>query len=132
VPLFWACLIIELGYTIVRIYGLLARHFSGDFPFYVAMLTGGLIAALWTACTDFWAVKAKWWSYQEGEILGGACALYVVIATFFIFCAFLPLFLAYLSSGAGRLYAAARYGLTFGFVIFISYVMAHLLVEHKI
>jgi hypothetical protein len=97
------------------------------------MLAGGLIAALWTACTDFWAVKANWWSYQPGEvIIGGACALYVVIATFLIFCAFLPVFLGYLSSGASRLYAAARYGLTFGFIIFVSYVMAHLLVEHKI
>ena len=132
-PLFWACLIIEFGYTIIRIYGLASRHSTGDFPFYVAMVSGGLIAGLWTACTDFWAVKAKWWSYQPGEvILGGACALYVVIATFLIFCAFLPVFLGYLSSGGSRLYASARYGLTFGFVIFLSYVMAHLLVEHKI
>jgi len=132
VPLFWTCLIIEFGYTVLRIYGLIARHVTGDLPFYGAMLLGGLIAALWTACTDFWAVKAKWWSYQQGEILGGACALYVVIATFFIFCAFLPLFLGYLSCAGSRLYASVRYGLIYGFVIFVSYVIAHLLVEHKI
>src|SRR5258708_744973 len=76
-PLFWSCMIIEFGYTILRIIGLLAKHVAGDLPFYGAMLIGGLIAALWTACTDFWAVKAKWWSYQTEDsiILGGACAL---------------------------------------------------------
>ena len=132
VPLFWSCLFIEFGYTILRIYGLIVKHVNGELPFYGAMLLGGLVAALWTACTDFWAVKAKWWSYQEGEILGGACALYVVIATFFIFCAFLPLFLGYLSCAGSRLYASVRYGLIYGLVIFVSYVIAHLLVEHKI
>jgi len=132
VPLFWSCLFIEFGYAILRIYGLIAKHVNGELPFYGAMLIGGLIAALWTACTDFWAVKARWWSYQEGEILGGACALYVVIATFFIFCAFLPLFLGYLSCAGSRLYASVRYGLIYGLVIFVSYLAAHLLVEHKI
>ncbi|HEV3026552.1 MAG TPA: hypothetical protein VG457_03215 [Planctomycetota bacterium] len=133
-PLLWSCLFIEFGYTILRIYGLIAKHLTGDLPFYGAMLLGGLIAALWTACTDFWAVKAKWWSYQTDDsvILGGACALYVVIATFFIFCAFLPLFLGYLSCSGSRIYASVRYGLIFGLVIFVSYVVAHLLVEHKI
>jgi hypothetical protein len=133
IPLFWACLFVEFGYTIVRIYGMLSKAMSGDLPFYGAMLSGGLIAALWTACTDFWAVKAKWWSYQEGQvILGGACALYVVIATFFIFCAFLPAFLGYLNCAGTRLYASVRYGLIYGLVIFVAYVLAHLLVEHKI
>jgi hypothetical protein len=133
IPLFWTCLIVEFGYTILRIYGLMARTVTGDLPFYAAMLIGGVIAALWTACMDFWAVKAKWWSYQPGEvILGGACALYVVIATFFIFCGFLPVFLGYLSCAGSRLFASVRYGLIYGFVIFLSYVLSHLLVEHKI
>jgi hypothetical protein len=132
-PLWWACLIIEFGYTLIRLYGLAAKHVTGDLPFYGAMLLGGLIAGLWTACTDFWAVKARWWNYQPGEvILGGACALYVVIATFLIFCAFLPIFLGYLNCAGSRLYAAIRYGVIYGVVIFVSYVVSHLLVEHKI
>lgn len=133
IPLFWCCLVVEFGYTTLRIYGLITKTVSGELPFYAAILVGGVIASLWTACMDFWAVKAKWWSYQPGEvILGGACALYVVIATFFIFCAFLPVFLGYLSCTGSRLFASVRYGSIFGFVIFLSYVIAHLLVEHKI
>jgi len=133
IPLMWACLMVEFGYVTVRLYGLVGKQVTGDLPFYAALLAGGVIAALWTACMDFWAVKARWWSYQPGEvILGGACALYVVIATFFIFCAFLPLFLGFLSCSGTRLYASIRYGLMYGFVMFVSYVVAHLLVEHKI
>ncbi len=132
-PLFWACLILEFGYAILRIYGLLAKNMAGDLAMYAAMITGGMIAALWTACTDFWAVKARWWAYQPGQvILGGACALYVVIATFLIFSLFLPLLLKYLTCPGSRVYAALRYGLIYGMVIFVSYVMAHLLVESKI
>ena len=44
----------------------------------------------------------------------------------------LPLFLGYLNCAGSRLYASVRYGLIYGLVIFVSYVVAHLLVEHKI
>ncbi|MBV8881994.1 MAG: hypothetical protein JO332_18705, partial [Planctomycetaceae bacterium] len=133
IPLFWTCLIIEFGYTIIRLYGLAAKNGGGDLPFYGAMLAGGVIAGLWTACTDFWAVKARWWRYDtDGVILGGACALYVVIGTFFIFCAFLPVFRGYLTCAGSRVFASVRYGLIYGIVIFVSYIVAHMLVEHKI
>lgn len=132
-PLLWTCSVIEFGYVIVRIWGLTATIVPGEAATGATMLAGGLIAAVWTACTDFWAVRAGWWSYGPGKvILGGACALYVVIASFFIFCAFLPLLIRYLSCPGSRLYASIRYGAIFGGVIFLSYVAAHLLVEHRI
>jgi hypothetical protein len=132
-PLLWTCSIIEFGYVIVRIWGLLSTLVPGEAAAGATMVTGGLIAAIWTACTDFWAVRAGWWSYRPGRvILGGACALYVVIATFFIFCMFLPLLLRYLSCSGSRIYASVRYGLIFGGVIFLSYVVAHVLVEHHL
>lgn len=133
VPLLWTCSVIEFGYVIVRIWGLVSTIVPGEAATGTTMLAGGLIAAVWTACTDFWAVRAGWWSYGPGNvILGGACALYVVIASFFIFCAFLPLLIRYLSCPGSRLYASVRYGAIFGGVIFLSYIAAHLLVEHRI
>ena len=82
---------------------------------------------------DFWAVRAGWWSYGAGKvILGGACALYVVIASFFIHCMLLPLLVRYLSCSGSRIYASVRYGGIFGGVIYLSYVAAHVLVEHRI
>jgi hypothetical protein len=132
-PLLWACLLLDFGYALVRIYGMLGARSNGDVGLYITMVAGGLLAAVWSACTDFWAVKAGWWAYRPGKvILGDSCALYVVIGTFFIFCAFLPILARYLSCGGSRLYAAIRYGFIFGGVIFISYIMAHLLVENRI
>jgi len=132
-PLLWTCLVVEFGYMIVRIWGLAATLVPGEAATGVAIVTGGVIAAVWTACTDFWAVKAGWWSYRPGRwILGGACALYVVIAAFLIFCAFLPILVKYLSCPGSRLYASVRYGAIFGVVIFLFYVAAHLLVEVSI
>jgi hypothetical protein len=132
-PLFWACLVIEFGYVIVRIWGLVATLAPSEAATGAAVVVGGLIAAIWTACTDFWAVKAGWWSYRSGKwILGGACALYVVIGTFLIFCTFLPILVQYLSCTGSRVYAALRYGLIFGGVIFLFYVAAHLLVENSL
>lgn len=132
-PLFWACSVIEFGYVIVRIWGLLSSFLPGEAAAGATILSGGVIASVWTACTDFWAVKAGWWSYRPGKwILGGACALYVVIATFLIFCSFLPILVRYLGCPGTRIYAAIRYGAIFGGVIFVCYVLAHLLVEHKI
>ena len=132
-PLLWACLVIEFGYVIVRIWGLAASLVPPEAATGVTVVAGGLIAAVWTACTDFWAVKAGWWKYGSGKwILGGNCALYVVIGTFLIFCAFLPILIRYLSCTGSRLYASVRYGLIFGGVIFVFYIVAHLLVETSI
>lgn len=132
-PLLWTCGVIEFGYMIVRIWGLISAALPGEAATGATMVAGGVIASVWTACMDFWAVKAGWWSYSPGRvILGGACALYVVIASFFIFCAFLPLLVRYLSCPGSRVYASVRYGLIFGGVIFLAYVTAHILVEHRV
>jgi hypothetical protein len=133
IPLFWACTILEFGYMIVRIWGLLASLVPGEAAMGATMVMGGFIAAIWTACMDFWAVRAGWWSYAPGKvILGGACALYVVIASFFIHCMLLPLLVRYLSCSGSRVYASIRYGGIFGGVIYLSYVAALVLVEHRI
>jgi len=132
-PLLWTCSVIEFGYVIVRIWGIVQTALPGEAATGVTIVSGGLIAAVWTACTDFWAVKAGWWSYQTGQwILGGSCALYVVIASFFIFCMFLPVLIRYLGCAGSRVYASIRFGAIMGVVIFVSYVAAHFLVERRI
>jgi hypothetical protein len=132
-PLLWTCSVVEFGYVIIRIWGLVSATLPGEAATGVTIVTGGLIAAIWTACTDFWAVKAGWWSYQAGSwILGGSCALYVVIASFFIFCMFLPLIVRYLGCMGSRTYASIRYGAIMGVVIFVAYVAAHFLVERRL
>jgi len=133
IPLYWTCAVIEFGYMILRIWGLVSSLLAADAALGVTMIAGGILAAVWTACTDFWAVKAGWWSYRPGvAILGGACALYVVMSAFFVFAAFLPIFARYLACAGGRVYASVRYGAIFGTIIFLSYLASHLLVEKRL
>jgi hypothetical protein len=132
VPLLWTCSIVEFGYAIVRLYGLAARRLSAEASLGLSMTTGGFLAAAWTVCTEFWAVKAGWWKYRPGyAILGEGCALYVVMAFFFIFFGFLPLFARYASSPRGPLEAAVRHGALLGGLIFASFLTAHYLVERS-
>jgi hypothetical protein len=130
VPVLWACAVVEFGYAIVRLYGLAAKKLPGEAALGAAMLAGGFIAGIWTACTDFWAVKARWWTYAEGRvILGGGFAFYVVMAVFVLFVFFLPLYGRYLACAGTRLYAAVRYGLLFSGVGFLTFMVSHWLVE---
>jgi hypothetical protein len=129
-PLFWACLVTEFGYAIVRIYGLVARRLTGEMGLGVAMALGGLIASISTAALEFLAVRAGWWSYQAGKsILGDSCALYVVLAQLFNFFFFLPLFARYLSCPGTRLYASLRYGIIFAGILFGSLWFSHFISE---
>lgn len=132
VPLLWACSVVEFGYAIVRLYGLAARRLSGEASLRVAMTAGGSIAAAWTVCMEFWAVKAGWWKYRPGyAILGEGGALYVVMAFFFIFFGFLPLFARYVASPRRPVEASIRYGALLGGLIFASFLAAHYLVERS-
>jgi hypothetical protein len=132
VPLAWAALIVEFGYILVRMFGLVVRKVPDEAAMGVTMIAGGFLAAVWTVCTEFWAVKAGWWRYEPGTaILGNACALYVVIGMFFVFVAFLPLFGRYLACSGTRVYASLRYGMMLGGIIFISFLASHFLVERR-
>ncbi len=133
VPLFWACLVVEYGYAILRLWGLLEKKLGGETGTYVAMLLGGVLVALWTACTDFWAVKAGWWTYKPGvREIKESCALYVVIGQFLIFVPFLHLFGRFLACPGTRLYSAVRHGAIYGLVIFLGYIAGHALVERRL
>ena len=129
VPLLWATTIVEWGYAITRLYGLAARQKPSEMALGLAMGAGGFLAAILTASQEFLAVRAQWWGYAPGVFLGDACPFYVVLANFFLFVGFLPVFGRYLASGGTRTYAAVRYGAVFAAVAFFSFAVAHMLVE---
>lgn len=129
VPLLWACSLTELGYVSIRIHGLLQRHVHGELALGLGMAAGSFIAAVLTASGEFLAVRAGWWSYGSGVLLGDACPFYVVLGHFFAFFFFLPVFQRYLASPGTRIYAAVRYGAIFSGILFLSYVLSHSLVE---
>ena len=132
VPLGWACAMVDFGYPILRLYGAVSKRLTGDAGLGLAMMAGGFIGALVTACTEFLALKAGWWKYQGGILLGAeGCPFYVVMGVFFSWFAFLPLFSRFVSCAGTRVYAAIRFGAIYGGIIFLSFALAHFLVERR-
>lgn len=131
VPLGWACAMVDFGYPILRLYGAVSKHLTGDAGMGVTMVAGGFLAALVTACTEFLAVRAGWWTYRGGVLLGESCAFYVVMGQFFSFFAFLPIFARYVSCAGTRLYATVRFGVIYAGIIFLSLALSHFLIERR-
>jgi hypothetical protein len=128
-PLAWACMVVEFGYPIVRIYGFVSKRWAGETGMSLTMLAGGTLAAVLIGSYEFLAIHAGLWRYTAGHgVVGTGYALYVVVAKFFIFGAFLRIFAGYLACPGTRLYAALRYGIIFAGVIFMGYGVAYLLV----
>jgi hypothetical protein len=132
VPLGWACAIVVLGYPILRIYGAVSKRITGDAGLGMTMVAGGFLSALVTACTEFLAVRAEWWQYDGGNLLGESYAFYIIMATFFSFFAFLPIFVRYVSCAGTRLYASIRFGVIYAALIFLSFALSHFLIERRI
>lgn len=129
-PLAWACVIVEFGYLVCRLYGLLARRIARRAAAVVASLVGGAVAGASIGGYEFFAYAAGWWRYQPARwMLGRCCALYIPLGEAFMFAAFLPLARRYLASPHGRIHAAIVYGAWFAAVIGISYLAAYALLE---
>ena len=130
VPLAWACAVVELGYVVVRIYGIVPRRWPGQTGQGLTMVAGGLAAAVSAACGEILAVQAGWWSYRTGHaVIEGVLAGHVVVAHFFVFLGFLPVFARYLACPGTRVYASIRYGIIFAGAIFGSYLVSYGLTE---
>lgn len=131
VPVLWACAMVEYGYAIVRIWGLVQKAVKGEMALGLAMAAGSFLAAVTTASTEFLAVRAGWWHYagRTGALLGDAVSFHVVLGNFFGWFFFLPVFARYLQSPGTRVYAAVRYGAVFAGIVFLSYVLSDFLVR---
>jgi hypothetical protein len=131
VPLGWACAVADFGYPILRLYGAVTKRLTGDAGLGVTMVAAGFLAATLTACLEFLAVRAGWWSYTGGILLGESCPFYVVMGVFFAWFAFLPLFSRYVACAGTRTYAAIRFGAIYGGIIFLGFALAHFLIERR-
>lgn len=132
-PLLWAIVVVEFGYPILRIYGLVSKKVPGETGLGATMVAGGLLAMIVTLATDSMAVIAGWWRYAEPySSVGGAGAVYIVVGNFFAFFTFPAVFVRFAACPSGRLYAAIRYGIILAGALFASYAIGHLLVEQSL
>lgn len=125
-----ACFVVEVGYAGLRLGGLLMGRWPGQTGLGLSLLGAGLAAAIWDTAYEFLAVKARWWSYRAGRSVDEhGLAAHVIVAQFFTFMGFLPLFSRYVACPGTRLYAVLRYGIFFTALSFGSLLLSYGLIE---
>lgn len=125
-----ACFVVEVGYAGLRLGGLLVRRWAGQTGLGLALVATGLAAAVWAIGYEFLAIKARWWAYRAGRsVVEHGLAAYVIVAYFFTFMGFLPLFSRYVACAGTRLYATLRYGILFAALFLASVLLSYGLIE---
>lgn len=146
-PLAWACVIVELGYPAVRLFGLLQGKSPGQ-PLspgrsplgrgegktiasaILVSLAVGIGAGITVGFYEYFAYKAGWWKYEPAHaMIGDFCALYIPLGEFFMFLAILPIAARAIRNDERPLSAAITAGGLFAAAIVAGYALAYLLLE---
>jgi len=129
-PLAWACVIVELGYPALRLFGLFERKMEGRNAAVLASLFVGLGAGVTVGFYEYFAFKAGWWKYLPARaMLGDFCALYIPLGEFFMFLFILPIAARALRESDRPLSAALAGGFRFALAIAGGYTAAYFLLE---
>jgi len=129
-PLAWACVIVELGYPAVRLFGILKARIATRTAAVIASLVAGTAAAVTVGFYEFFAYRANWWKYEPAHaMIGDFCALYIPLGEFFMFLAVLPVAAKALSQPERPLAASVEGGARFAVAIAVGYAAAYLLLE---
>lgn len=129
-PFGWACVITELGYPCVRLFGILRRRLALRPAALATCATMGINAGMMGAFWEIYAWRAGWWYYEPARVmLADHCAAYIALAEVFMGAALLPIAARALDDEARPLAAAVVGGARFGGVIMAAYAAAYVLLE---
>lgn len=129
-PLAWACVIVELGYPVLRLFGYLQQRMTARTAAAIASLVCGVAAGVTVGAYEYLAYRAGWWKYEPARaMIGEYCALYIPLGEFLMFLAFLPIAARALADGERPLAASIVGGARFAAAIAIGYVLAYALLE---
>ena len=129
-PVAWACVIVELGYPAIRLYGILRRKVSQTAAVVSATLVVAAAAGLTIGFYEYFAYRAGWWRYERANaMLGNYCALYIPLGEFFMFLPVLPIAEAALKDDQRPIESALLPGTAFAAAIAVGYAAAYLLLE---
>jgi hypothetical protein len=129
-PLAWACVITELGYPAVRLYGLMKKYTRSLRAAVIASLVTGAAAAVTVGFYEFFAYRAGWWRYERAnQMIGDYCALYIPLGEFIMFLAILPITARALSAEDRTMAPGMEGGALFAAAIALGYAFAYLLLE---
>jgi hypothetical protein len=129
-PLAWSCVIVELGYPALRLYGLFFRALRPAAALALAGLLTGVAAGITVGFYEYFAFRADWWRYQPAHaMLGGFCAWYIPLGELFMFLPVIPIVRRALEPERPSLAATLESGASFALSIASGYALAYLLLE---
>jgi hypothetical protein len=129
-PVAWACVIVELSYPALRIFGLLRNRLPAAASAAAASLIAATMAGVTVGFYEYFAYRAQWWKYEPAHnMIGGFCALYIPVGEFLMFLFALPIAARTLARGERGLAAEIEGGALFAAAIAAGYAAAYLLLE---
>ena len=129
-PLAWACVIVELGYPALRLFGLLRARMSPTRAAILASIAAAVGAGVTVGFYEYFAYLAGWWRYAPAHYMIGAyCALFIPVGEAFMFLAILPVAARTFAREDRPVASAIEGGALFGIAIFVGYAIAYALLE---
>jgi hypothetical protein len=125
-PVAWACVIVELGYPAIRLFGLLRSRMHPRAAAIVASIVIGISAGITVGFYEYFAYRAGWWRYEPAHaMIGSFCALFIPVGEAFMFLAILPIAARAFSREDRPVAAAVEGGASFAVAIFLGYALAY-------
>ena len=129
-PVAWACVIVELGYPALRLFGILRRRTTTARAAIAASVAIAIGAGVTVGFYEYFAYRAGWWKYAPAHVMiGSFCAAFIPLGEAFMFLAIIPIAMRALSRQDRPVAAAIEGGVTFAAAIFGGYALAYLLLE---
>jgi len=129
-PIAWACVIVELGYPAIRLFGALRGRMRAKAAAIVASLVIAASAGVTVGFYEYFAFRAGWRKYQPARaMLGESCALFIPVGEAFMFLAMLPIAARVLGRRDKPMASAIEGGILFAIAIFAGYLLAYALLE---
>ena len=129
-PIAWACVIVELGYPLLRLFEWWQKKLSLRMAAALAALLCGVSAGMMVGFYEYFAYRAGWWMYQPARrMLGDFCTLYIPVGEAIMFPALLPIAANLLSEEKPTTAGAIAAGSQFAMMIAIGYGVAYVLLE---
>lgn len=129
-PVAWACVIVELGYPAIRLFGILRARIDARRAAVVASLVIALGAGITIGFYEYFAYRAGWWKYAPAHaMIGSFCALFIPVGEAFMFLVLLPIAARAFAREDRPAAAAVEGGAAFALAIFGGYALAYALLE---
>ena len=129
-PLAWACVIVELGYPAVRLFGALRARMDPRRAALIASIVIALAAGVTVGFYEYFAYRAGWWKYEPAHaMIGSFCALFIPLGEAFMFLAILPIAARAFAREDRPVASAIEGGAAFAVAIFAGYALAYALLE---